>query len=159
MATTTLGAIVALFDADSALADAFAGSGGLWVGGVPEDRLALPQCVIEGFREVPSWDFESGVRQDEGDWTAAIYAAGLEQTEALAAAFLAVFDPRKPAPDGSGGGWVELTALTAGAGATATAAWVVRQDYQVALLAYRTADSSWAYAVRMAFKSYVARVV
>src|SRR5262249_24539509 len=149
----------ALFDADVALSDAFAGSGGLWVGGVPEDRLALPQCVIEGFREVPSWDFESGVREDEGDWTAAIYAAELERTEALAAAFLAVFDPKRPAPDGSGGGWVELTALLTGAPAPATAAYVMRQDYQVTLLAYRTADSSWAYAARMAYRSYVARVV
>src|SRR5262245_47929114 len=159
MATTTLGAIVALFDADVALSDAFAGSGGLWVGGVPEDRLALPQCVIEGFREVPSWDFESAVLQDEGDFTFAVYAAELGPAESLAALLRAVFDPKRPAPDGSGGGWAELTALTAGSPAAATAAYVVRQDYQVSLLAYRTANGDWAFAVRMPYKSYVARVL
>src|SRR5262249_56601014 len=78
MAVTTLAAIVARFDGDAALQAAFAGSGGLWVGGVPEDRLALPQIVVEGFHERPEWDLEAAVIQDEGDWTLALFAAGLD---------------------------------------------------------------------------------
>jgi len=159
MGVSTLGAIMELFDGDDTLSDAFAGSGGLWIGGVPEDRLALPQCVIEGFHEVPAWDFEGAVIQDEGDFTFAVYAAELGPAEALAGLVKAVFDPRRPAPDGSGGGWAGLSALLTGSPAAATAAYVVRQDYQVSLLQYRTAAGDWAYAVRMPYKSYVARIV
>src|SRR5215467_8569416 len=143
MATTTLGAIVALFDADAALTEAFAGSGGLWVGGVPEDRLALPQCVIEGFREVPSWDFESAVIEDEGDFAFAVYAAELGPAEALAGLVKAVFDPQRPAADGSGGGSADLTGMRRSSPAAASAADMIRQDAHVSHIAYRTHNRYW----------------
>src|SRR5215468_7954626 len=93
MAATVLGALVELFDGDAVLTDDFAGAGGLWVGGVPEDRLALPQCVLLDYDQVPD-QFWPNVRTERATFRFVVYAAELAAAEALAADLLGLYDPR-----------------------------------------------------------------
>ncbi len=155
--TTTLGAIVGLFDSDATLTADVAGTGGLWVGGIPEDKNSLPLVCLVQHGEVPEWNFEAQVVEDRGNFDLIVYAKGLAAAELIAAHIKAVFDPKSTwRPQADVGDFVHLRALE---GSTATNAWIERQDYRVKLVEYRAADSTWVYEVTLPYKSFVSRLI
>lgn len=89
MATTTLGALVELIDANST-ALGVDDSGGLWVAEVPEDK-ALPLLAVLHQGETPGWTFEKSYTEAT---TVEIHAlaVGLAATETLALAVKALLD-------------------------------------------------------------------
>ncbi len=153
-APTTLGSIAALFAGDATLTADFVASGGLWVGGIPEERATLPCCALLDFHEVPGWTFEGGIRQDEGEFKLLVYAKLLAAAEALATDIMAVFDPSTSPKAGQvSGAFVQLSITGA------TSAWLERTDYRVALVQYRADDSTWVYEITMPYKTFVTRTV
>lgn len=89
MALTTLGAIVARFDASGAAAT-FSGSGGLWVDEVPENK-ELPIAALIWESETPDWTFESSY-VEEVRFHFELFAEGLAAVEAAATLVKAAFD-------------------------------------------------------------------
>ncbi len=142
---TTLGAIVALFTANSTLTADFAATGGLWVGGIPEERAALPAVALMDFHEAPDWTLDDTTVIDTGEFSLIVYAVDLAAAETLATHVKTVYDPV------SGGGFKTLS-ITNG-----VTAFLKRTDYSVKLVEYRAADSSWVYEITMPFHTYVQR--
>ncbi len=154
-AATLLGALTALFDADSVLTADTAATGGLWVGGIPEDRVALPAVALLHHDEVPDWTLDSTTVQEEGSFSFVVYAQTLAVAEALAADLKAVYDPssRPRAANQPRNAFVKLS-ITNG-----VTAFIRRKGYQVQLVEYRAADSTWVYEVTMPYHAYVQRTV
>ncbi|MGH8358113.1 MAG: hypothetical protein ACRESF_11525 [Pseudomonas sp.] len=147
--TTTLAALSTLFAGGGTLGTDFAGSGGLWVGGVPEDKdVSLPLAVLVHHDEKPEWNFESATVQETTDFDLVIYAIGLAVAEGLANNVKAVFDPSS---NNSKGDFVQLTMTGV------NAAWLERQSYRIRLVDYRAADSSWVYEITLPYKAFVVR--
>ena len=144
--TTTLAGIVALFSGDPVLTNDFAATGGLWVGGVPEEKTDLPICALLNFHEVPEWNFESATVVEVGSFDFVIYGVGLATAEGLANDLKKAFDPGLSQP-----GFAALPLLGS------TSNWLERQDYKVRLVEYRAADSTWVYEITMSYKTTVAR--
>ncbi len=152
--TTTLGALVALFDGDPTLSADVAGTGGLWVGGIPEDKNSLPLVCLVQHGEVPEWNFEAQVVEETGRFDLVVYAKGLAAAELIAQHIKAVFDPSSQMrPQANAGDFVHPPL------AGVTNAWIERQDYRVKLVEYRAADSAWVYEVTLPYKSFVARLI
>ena len=93
MATTLLGALVALFDGDPSLVAATTDTGGLWVGGIPEDKSALPIVALLPHNEVPGWVAPVKSVQEEGNFSLVVYQNGLAAAEYLAGLERAVRRP------------------------------------------------------------------
>lgn len=157
-AATTIQAVKALFDGDPTLAADFSVSGGLWEGGIPEDRTQLPLAALVHHGEVPEWNFEGQVVQLEGHWDIVLYAKGPDSTaaEALAADVMAVFDPSSNPKAGQTVNTFVQLPLTP---TYATSAWVERQDYVIKLVDARAADSGWVWEITLPYKSFVARLI
>ncbi len=143
-APTTLGAIAALFSGDATLTADFTGSGGLWVGGIPEERATLPCCALMHHDDIPSWAMGAGPLE-EGRFDLIVYARQLAVAEALAADIKAVFDPK------AGKRFVPLLIDDV------STAWIQRLGYQVKLVQYRADDSTWVYEITLPYRSYVQR--
>ncbi len=145
---TLLQAIQARLDASPVFA-ALTASGGVWVGGVPEDLTILPFVAIVHRGEVPMFDQGVGEISEEGHFDLIVTGRQpLSAVEALAAQVTALFDPdvkKKPV------GLVELTIQGA---AVAT---VRRLDYRVERLKERAADSAYVYQVTLPYQSFVMR--
>lgn len=157
--TTLLQAVVALLDGSAVFAD-LAASGGFWLGGIPEEKTALPFGAIVHGGEVPQWNTEGGVVQELGSFSLHVFAGGTSQAgaaasaEALAADIKAVLDPSStPAPGQTSGDFVQLPLETA------TSAWIERQNYFVRLSEFRAQDGTWVYEVEMPYKAEVAKLI
>ncbi len=143
---TLLQAIQARLDASPVFA-ALAASGGVWVGGVPEDLTTLPFVAIIHRGEVPTFDPAAGLVETVGHFDLVVTGRQpLSDVEALAAQVLALFDPT---PATTPGGFVELTIQGA------AVAWVFRTDYRVERLKERAADSAYVYQVMLPYESHV----
>ncbi len=153
-ATTLLGALVALFDADATLAADFADTGGLWVAGVPEEKVALPCCALMQHDEVPSWVGPVTTVQEEGTFDFVVYAVGLDQAETLAQHIKDVFDPATTQRDITPPGDLVRLAFTG-----AVNGWVQRLGYRVRLVEYRSKDSVWVYEVTMPYEAHVGKTI
>jgi hypothetical protein len=144
--STLLGAVEALIDA-SAVGKALKASGGLWLGGVPEDLAVLPFLAIVHHGEVPTFDPAGGLVEEVGHFDLVVTGRQpLGAVEALAGQVKALFDPN---PGATPGGFVELQV------AYAAVAWAYRLDYQVERLRQRAADGAYVYQVTMPYESHV----
>ncbi len=150
-APTTLGAIAALFAGDATLIADFGvptdpnTSGGLWVGGIPEERAKLPCCALMHHDDVPEWVLGNAGPFETGRFDLIVYARQLAVAEALAADIKAVFDPK------AGKRFVPLLIDDV------STAWIQRLGYQVKLVQYRADDSTWVYEITLPYRSYVQR--
>ncbi len=154
--TTTLGALVALFDGDATLTADVTGTGGLWVGGIPEDKNSLPLVCLTNFNEVPEWNFEAQTVELTGHFDLVLYAKGLAAAELIAQHLMNVYDPKNADRASTArGDFVHLPLATS----VATTSWIERQDYRVVLVDYRASASDWVYEITLPYKTFVARLL
>ncbi len=153
-ASTLLGAIRALFDGDATLASDFAGSGGLWVGGIPEDKDALPVCALMHHDEIPSWVGPAKTVQEAGTFDFVLYHPDLDAAEALAQHVKDVFDPKTATRGITPPGQLVRLAFSG-----AVNGWVQRLGYKVRLVDYRTAGGLWCYEVTMPYEAHVGKTI
>lgn len=147
VATTLLGALSQLLDA-SPVGTALRAAGGVWVGGVPEDKPTLPFLAVLNHSEKPFLEGAPAVIEEDGYFELAVYQIGLQQAEALAGLVKALLDPT---PSTAPGGRVELAID----GAALAKVW--RLDYCVRLAPWKAQDGRYVYEVLMPCASFVTR--
>lgn len=148
MGATLLAALQEKLDGSAVFAQ-FKASGGVWVGGVPEDLTKLPFLAIVHHDEIPDFGGPPGIMDERGSFDLVVVGKQpLSAAEALAGQIKAILDP---VPSRDPEGRVELTITGA------ALAFVERAGYRVERLPQRTADGGYAYQITMPFRSFVTR--
>ncbi len=147
--TTTLGAIIKIFD-DSAVYATFAATGGLWALEIPEKMTAFPIAAILQIEEVPAWNTENQVREDTGEFSIHVFHTSLADAETYAASIMALYEPSSALGAGN------FPSLNV---ANSSVSWAERTNYHVRLSEFRSPDGKPVYEVIMPMKTYVGRAI